>query len=508
MGAEPLRVLQGGGAPRGWEKLWAKDVWGQTELPHGDLASMYRGEEFIRFERIAQPWLKEAAKRWARMRLLADTSPRTMSAYLVGVRRFSEWLAEHAPEVSMPAGLSRAVLEDYMLWVRHESPWKPATRSQRLLAVRLLLEEQREDGLAGLPAGAVIHGAELPRVDPGLPKTLPGEVFAQWIEPANLALLDERDRTIVLVLAFCGFRVSSVVTLMRGCVELGSDGHPYLRYFNVKASREAMLPIPPLLAEQLRRQEAHLAERYPDTEWLFPSRLRRGAKRGAFHIDPGTINLVVERYVRRAEICTAEGKLALDIYPHLFRHNVGTSMVNDNIPLTVIQEVLDHGSIEMTARYARLRDETVKQAVRRWHERVNIRGERIALPVDGPLEQAAWMKERIARAKQALPNGYCGLPLVQTCPHPNACLSCESFLTDGSFRAVHQQHQAETRRLLEKARKQGNVRLVEVLGRDEQSLTRILDGLDQIEAEHADSGGELDLRDLAAPGQTEGSDDR
>ena len=116
MSSEPLRVLEGGGAPRGWERLWAKDAWGQTELPHGDLASMYRGEEFIRFDRITQPWLKEAAKRWARMRLLSDTSPRTMSSYMIGVRYFSEWLAEHAPEVSAPAGLSRAVLEDYMLW--------------------------------------------------------------------------------------------------------------------------------------------------------------------------------------------------------------------------------------------------------------------------------------------------------------------------------------------------------------------------------------------------------
>jgi integrase len=504
MSADPLRVVEGGGAPRGWERLWAKDAWGQTELPHGDLASMYRGEEFIRFDRITQPWLKEAAKRWARMRLLSDTSPRTMSSYMIGVRYFSEWLAEHAPEVSAPAGLSRAVLEDYMLWVRHESPWKPATRNQRLLAVRLLLEEQREDGLQGLAAGALIHAKELPRAYDALPKTLPAEVFAQWIDPAKLARLDERDRTIVLVLAFTGFRVSSVVTLMRNCLEVGSDGHPYLRYVNVKASREAMLPIPPLLAEQLGRQEAWLAERFPQTEWLFPSRLRRGAKRGAFHIDPGTVNLVVERYVRKAEIRTADGKLALDIYPHLFRHHLGTSMVNENIPLTVIQDVLDHGSIEMTARYARMREETVKQAVKRWHERVNIRGERIALPVDGPMEQAAWMKERIARAKQALPNGYCGLPLVQSCPHPNACLSCESFLTDGSHRAVHEQHQAETRRLLEKARKQGSVRLIEVLERDEQCLTRILEGLDQIEADHADAGGgdeELDLRDLA---QSEG----
>ena len=113
-----------------------------------------------------------------------------------------------------------------MLWVRHETEWKPATRNQRLLAVRLLLEEQTRGRLAGLPAGAVIHGAELPRVGSRLPKTLPGGVFAQWVDPANLALLDERDRTIVLVLAFTGFRVSSVVTLMRDCLELGSDGTP------------------------------------------------------------------------------------------------------------------------------------------------------------------------------------------------------------------------------------------------------------------------------------------
>ena len=507
MGAEPLRVVGGECAPRGWEALWPRDVWFQSELPHGDLASRYRGEETLRFERICQPWLKEAAKRWGRARLLGDTAPRTMSAYLVSIRHFSQWLAEHAPEVNAPAALSRAVLEDYMLWVRHETDWKPATRNQRLLAVRLLLLEQAEDGLAGLPRGAVIHGSELPRVDRGLPKTLAGEVFAQWIDPANLVLLEERDRTLVLVLAFTGFRVSSVVTLMRDALESGPDGHPYLRYFNLKASREAMLPIPPLLAAQLERHEHHLAGWFPQTKWLFPSPVHRSAVRGSFHINPSTVAHVIQRYVRRAEIRTAQGKLALDVHPHLFRHHVGTSMVNENIPLTVIAEVLDHASTEMTARYARLHDQTIKRAVARWHERVNIRGERIALPADGPLEEAAWMKERIARAKQALPNGYCGLPLVQTCPHPNACLTCESFLTDGSFRAIHQQQQAETRRLLDKARKSNSLRLVEMLERDERSLARIIEGLDAIETDHADSAStQLDLRDLAAPDHTEQQD--
>ena len=65
---------------------------------------------------------------------------------------------------------------------------------------------------------------------------------------------------------------------------------------------------------------------------------------------------------------------------------------------------------------------------------------------------------------------------------------------------MHQQHQAETRRLLEKARKNNNMRLVEVLERDDQSLARILEGIDQIETDRT-GGEEFDLRDLTAPGE-------
>lgn len=502
MSAEALRVLDGGRAPRGWEALWSKDVWRQDELPHGDLASTYRGLCYLHFERFMQAWLKEAAKRWARARLLGDTTPRTMSNYLTDVGHFSGWLAAHAPEVTAPALLSRTVLEDYLLWVRLESPWKPATRQRRLTALRAILEEQAEDGLAGLPRATKIHGGEIPRVDYRLPKELGDDLFTQFVDPANLALLDnEQHRTIVLVLAYTGFRVSSVVTLPRDTLNIGPDGHPYMRYWNIKSKREAVLPVPPQLAEQLERHEATLVDEYPEgTDWLLPSPPigERNGKGGRFHTSHSTVRKVVKLYVRRAEIRKRDGRLALDVHPHLFRHHVGTSMVNDNVPLPVIQKVLDHGSLEMTGHYARLHDETLKREVLRWHERVNRRGERIALPIDGPLEEAAWMKERIARAKQALPNGYCGLPLVQTCPHPNACLSCDSFLTDGSFRSTHEQQRTQTRELLDRARENNNVRLIEVLERDDASLTRILEGLDAIAADHSEPA-ELDLVDLVQP---------
>ena len=506
MSAEPLRALEGGRTPSGWEALWALDTWHQTQLPHGDLTLTAR-QAVLHFDGLQQPWLKEAAKRWARVRLLGETTPRTLSAYLFALRHFSRWLAERAPEVSAPSALSREVLEDYLRSVRSEPGLSATTRSRRIIALRALLDEQAEDGLVGLPRAAMIHRGEIPRAQYRLPKGLQAEVFEQIVDSANLARLEsEMHRTVVLLLAYTGFRVSSVITLARDSRQFGPDGQPYLAYWNVKAKREAMLPIPSVLSEQLDRHEAFLAERYPQgTEWLLPSPPigeRRG-KGGRFHLSPSAVGEIVKRYVRRAEIRTPGGKLALELHPHLFRHNLATSLVNDEIPLTVIQQVLDHGSMEMTAHYARLHDQTVKRAVERWHERVNIRGERIALPTEGPLEQAAWMKERIARAKQALPNGYCGLPLQQSCPHPNACLSCGSFLTDGSFRSVHEQQQAQTRRLLDNARQNNNVRLIELLERDEQSLSRILEGLDAIDAEPADGDELLDLRDRARPANTE-----
>jgi site-specific recombinase XerD len=481
-----------GGASRGlWAELWTRDTWWQLDLPNGDLSSTHRGERVISFQRIAQPWLKEAAKRWVRARVLAGTSISSLSSYMSDLSAFSEWLDAQRPDVSRPQALTRTVLEDYMLFIRTE-PLKSSTRLRRIGTLRSLVEEQRKDGLRGLPETALIHAAELPRVEYQLAKTLDEPVFQELIAPDNLPQLrQEWHRTAVLLLAFTGMRISSVVTLGRDCMTHGADGQPYLR--------EAILPIPPQLEEQIIRQGRWLDEERRETKYLLPGKRppRGGADK---HVAPSSLRRMLDTYIERAGIRGPDGELA-HVFPHLFRHHMGTSMVNDGISITVVAKVLDHQSLDMTARYAQIEDETVKRETMRWHERVNIRGERIALPFDGPLGEAAWMKERIARAKQALPNGYCGLPLVQTCPHPNACLSCDNFLTDLSFRAVHEQQRAQTRRLLHDARQRQQVRLVELLEGDEQSLRRILERLEEIErelpAEDTAAGELVDLLDLA-----------
>ena len=99
---------------------------------------------------------------------------------------------------------------------------------------------------------------------------------------------------------------------------------------------------------------------------------------------------------------------------------------------------------------------------------------------------------------------------MQTCPHPNACLSCDNFLTDGSFRTVHEQQLEHTRQLRQRAGSDGRLRLVEVLERDERSLTRILRGLDEIDGDRheRDPAPPLDLAALAMARQHRRGGDR
>jgi hypothetical protein len=52
-------------------------------------------------------------------------------------------------------------------------------------------------------------------------------------------------------------------------------------------------------------------------------------------------------------------------------------------------------------------------------------------------------------------SGYGGLPLQQTCPHPNACLTCDSFLTTTEFLPAHRDQLTRTEQLIAQARADG-----------------------------------------------------
>jgi hypothetical protein len=149
-------------------------------------------------------------------------------------------------------------------------------------------------------------------------------------------------------------------------------------------------------------------------------------------------------------------------------------LINRDVHQEVVRRILD--SHMMTARYARLSHTTIR---RHWEQarKVNIKGETVALDPAGPLAEAAWAKQRVSRATQALPNGFCALPLQKTCPRADAPLTCPMFLTTPEFLPQHHEHRQQVVQIISAAQARGQQRLVEMNQQVLGNLDRIITGL-------------------------------
>ncbi|MCA1698654.1 MAG: tyrosine-type recombinase/integrase [Actinobacteria bacterium] len=240
------------------------------------------------------------------------------------------------------------------------------------------------------------------------------------------------------------------------------------------------MPISQRLLTQIRRQQHDVRERYgPAPALLLPA--PRANPDGSRPMSATVLSRRLDRWMTCCDIRDAAGHPAR-VTPHQFRHTVGTRLINNEVPMDTVRRLLDHDSPEMTARYATIKDQTLRREWERYQQRINVRGDVIALDAAGPMSDAAWAKENLARAKQTLPNGFCGLPLQQTCPHPNACLTCDHFLTTPEFLPLHRDQLQRTQELLAAARHEGRQRLVAMNEPVEVNLLRIIDGLQTLEA--------------------------
>ena len=111
---------------------------------------------------------------------------------------------------------------------------------------------------------------------------------------------------------------------------------------------------------------------------------------------------------------------------------------------------------------------------------MNTDGELLPFDPEGPTATAEWVKHNLSRVRDSLPNGYCGRPPQQDCPHPNACLTCPDFQTTPEFLAVHREQADTNRVLIARAEDGGHFRLATNLRRVQASLDRIVPALEAI----------------------------
>jgi integrase len=451
----------------GWDAEFGRDAWQMHRLG-------FEGRRVLDFSGIPQPQLKDLAKRWIRWRLSTGLGlDAGGSRPLLALTRFAAFL--HARGIASAGGIDRAVLEDYLADL-HAAMAGRRRHGVHVGVIGLFLTAVRQHGWdPALPPDAMLFPGDQPRRTELLPRALAGHVMTQVEQPGNLARQNNPAyRLVTLILIRCGLRVSDALKLPFDCVVADDSGAPYLRYRNHKMKREALVPVDDELLALIRGQQQRVLGRYPSGTVLFP----RPAKNpdGKNPVSSSAYRLALYRWLADCDVRDERGEL-VHLTPHQWRHTLGTVLINRDVPQHVVQKILDHDSPQMTAHYARLSDRTVRDHWER-ARKVNAAGQPVHLRADGPLGDAAWAKQQLSRATQALPNGYCELPLVQTCPHANSCLTCPMFVTTAEFLPQHHAQRRQTLQIIAAAEANGHARVAEMNRQVAANLDKIITALE------------------------------
>jgi integrase len=464
----------------GWETEYGRDVWRLARLPGLTLAPDQAAirDSCLRFDRITQPWLKELAKRWLRLRLSSGLALNTVYLDTQAVTVFSTFLATAAPEADALACVDRPLLERYLAWLATQPGGGKRLREKRLGPLQALFRDIRRYGWDDtLPTTAMFFTEDFPKNDRYLPRALAEHVMAQIERPDNLARWDSPERRLMtLIMIRGGLRLASVTTISFDCLRYDGQGAPYLLYRNTKMKREAAVPIDEEIEAAVKAQQARVQRRWPTgSPYLFPR--PHGNADGRRPISGSSYRAVLNQWLASCDIRDEHGQ-PVHLTPHQWRHTFATRLINKDVPQEIIRVLLDHASFEMTARYARISDATVR---RRWEQatKVNIKGERVTLDPTGPLAQAQWAKTRYGMATQTLPNGYCGLPIQKSCPHANACLTCPVFITGPEFLPELREQHRRTLTLVEVSTGNGQARVAEM---NQQVLVNLGRMISELEA--------------------------
>jgi integrase/recombinase XerD len=275
-------------------------------------------------------------------------SPNTLAAYRADLTALERWLDQSDVELCLA---QRVDILSFMA-SRVQAGARPRSTARQLSSFRRFYRYMVREGAVRDDPTAQIA---MPKVGRSLPRSLmEEEVEALLAAPAVSDPLGHRDRTMLEVLYATGLRVTELVNLKLGQVNLNQG---VLRIVG-KGDRERLIPLGEEAVQWVQQflqgpRVEILLER--QTDFLFPTRRGDRMTRQAFwHI--------IKRYARKAGI-------AKELSPHTLRHAFATHLLNHGADLRVVQMLLGHSDLSTTQIYTHVARERLKDLHSQHHPR-------------------------------------------------------------------------------------------------------------------------------------------
>jgi len=371
---------------------------------------------------------------------------------------FAGFLADHDPALSSLAELDRQRhIEPYLAAVaaaanpRTGAVLSASERRSRILTVGRLIDDINEWGWAESPGRKLIFARDVPRLPRALPRYLPPDADRQL--SAALHASPHRLRAdALLLLRATGMRIGELCDLELDCVHEVPDTGAWLKVPLGKLDTERMVPIDDETLELIDRIVAH---RSPGKPLPHP----RTGKLVQFLLTHQGRRVSVD--VLRDELTRAATEAGLkSVTPHRLRHTYATALINCGVSLQALMAMLGHVSAEMSLRYGRLFDETVRADYERALTQAkaqlgSVLPARTPLPIaDISAGATDWKDTPTIKARMG--GGYClRTPAQGACVYANICEHCPNFRTESTFLPILATQRADAAALAADAESRG-----------------------------------------------------
>ncbi|MBN1518380.1 tyrosine-type recombinase/integrase [Candidatus Sumerlaeota bacterium] len=272
-----------------------------------------------------------------------NLSPRTQSAYVYDLERFSNFIIGRQGRMPHPSKINREDLIQFLESIQQEKNYKSTTLSRLIASIRVFFEFCAiEKIIEGNPA-QYLHNPKIPKK---LPVFLTAAELKSLLESPDRSTLDgKRDYAMMVVFAFTGCRLSELAGLK--IKDINFSGEPFIRVYG-KGAKERMIPLNEMAANAVREW---LDIRPPsEDQEIFLNRF--GNK-----ISGRGMENIVKKHVQ------ATGLTHIKISPHKLRHTFATLLHLKEVDIIEIKALMGHADISSTQIYTHTNAEKKRSAV-------------------------------------------------------------------------------------------------------------------------------------------------
>jgi integrase len=382
-------------------------------------------------------------------RLGATHSRSTVCGTATKLGQFGRHLATVDPGLDSLARLDRCRhIESYLAAVAKATravdgaPISVEERRGRVITINCFLNDIGQWGWPEAPPRRLIFPRDIPRRPKPLPRYLPVDEDRRLAEALTRSPRPLAANALLLARA-TGVRIGELVDLELDCVHEIEGQGAWLKVPLGKLDSERMVPLDDQAVALVDRI---VAVRSPGRPLPHP----RDGRPVEFLLTHHGKRLSPDAI--RAELARAADAAGLGkITPHQLRHTNATGLVNAGVSLQALMAILGHTSAEMSLRYGRLFDQTVRADYER---ALTLAKQRL-----GPLPQPAthtpdgdWRE--LPLIKSRLAGGYCLRTAAQgVCAYTNVCEHCPNFRSEPGMLAVLSAQRAATRQLAQDAKR-------------------------------------------------------